>query len=240
MKVVYAKHTIHAAAAALLVLSITGCQLNAIGISDSKADKDMASAQHASGGGDISDSPQKSYDTKDGGSVKPAKNLVEEGGSSDSPDATTESSAVTARKSPATTLESEDAWNEEAPRLLGIALGDSHAEAGIKLGKPADSYPIADGGDRLTVEEYAAFSVGYDGDQQVVFVDVFDHRAATGLSGLRVGDSGSAALKALGKPDTHTSSVLAYEADGALLKLDLDPQNDRIISIKLFSTDRQP
>ncbi|QHW34271.1 hypothetical protein GZH47_28055 [Paenibacillus rhizovicinus] len=239
MKPNYTKHAVHTAAVALLVLSVTGCQLSVAGVSHPAQDDDVVDVQQAYSGQE-SDSPQKTYNTKDKGDVIAVKDPLEDDGSATDPDATTESSTGKPAKPTPPAAKADKAWNAQAPRLIGVAIGESKSEAAAKLGKPLDSYPLEDGDAKLSVDEYAAYTVGYGSDKNVVFVEVFDKAAVTGLNGIRVGDSGRSAVKAIGKPSSQTASVISYEADGALLKLDLDPQNSRIVSIKLFSTDRQP
>lgn len=241
MKFNYARRAAGAAAAALLAMSVTGCQLGAGDSSQPAGNDDRAAIRHADPGPE-SDSPQKTYNAKDKGSYAAVKDTDEDGEAAAIPNATTESSEGAAAVKPGKTTgpAADAAWNAEAPRLIGVALGEPKSEAGAKLGKPLDTYPLEDGTRKLSVDEYADYAVGYGSDKKVVFVEAFGKAAVTGLSGLRIGDSGNAAVKALGKPSTRTTSVIAYEAAGALLKLDLDPQNNRIVSIKLFSADRQP
>ena len=183
---------------------------------------------------------EKTDDTTDGSVVPVTDNLTDAGINAAATDATAESSGGKPGKPSPPAGKAEDAWHPESPKLLGIGIGDARSAAVKKLGKPNDAYTLDDEDGELTVEEYAAFALGYTAAGAVKFVEVFDKAAAAGLGGLRVGDNEANAVKKLGKPDTHTSSVLAYEAKGALLKLDLDPRNSRILSIKLFSADDQP
>ncbi|NBD26263.1 hypothetical protein [Paenibacillus glycinis] len=239
MKSLQAKQAAIAAAAVLLAIAVTGCELDYAGPAglDAAAGDAAAQAHHP----DVrSDSPQKTYDTEDGSVVPVTDNLPDAGINAANSDATAESSGGKPGKSSPPAGKAEDAWHAETPKLLGVGIGDARASAVKKLGKPNDTYALDDEDGKLTVEEYAAFALGYTAAGAVKFVEVFDKTAAAGLGGLRIGDNEADAVKKLGKPDTHTSSVLAYKAKGALLKLDLDPRNSRILSIKLFSADDQP
>ncbi len=84
------------------------------------------------------------------------------------------------------------------------------------------------------VSEYKGFWVGFDTKNKVKFVEIFDSEVKTDLNGLKIGQPGEDAIKALGKPSNHNTYTLGYKADGAFLKLDLDPQNNEVTSIKLF------
>ena len=86
----------------------------------------------------------------------------------------------------------------------------------------------------MYVSDYEGFSIGYDSKYKVKFVEVFDQEVKTGLNGLKIGQLGEEAVKALGKPSSHNTYTLGYKADGAFLKLDLDPQSNEVVSIKLF------
>ncbi|RAP78012.1 hypothetical protein [Paenibacillus montanisoli] len=231
-KINIAKKAALTAAACTLLVLLSSCRLGVIGAGETIMDHQNTGQSASSLSADHSDSPQKSYAANDDGQ----ETALIENAPSDSTavhDAKTESSSGKTGTKQATAKE-ELKWDAKAPKLHGIAIGDAKTVLDIKLGKHSDSYSIDDGEESIAVLEYAGFSVGYGPDKRVKFVEVFEKSASTGLSGLRVGDSESAVTEALGKPSTHTSSVLAYKANGALLKLDLDPQNKRVLSIKLF------
>lgn len=219
-----------AGAACLVLLTVAGCQLNRGDFSFDNNDNSIVSHSNPSSNNEQSDSPQKALDTN----RNPAAG--ETAASDDATsvaDATTESTSTGTK--PALKSPADKQWDSKAPKLHGIAIGDAKSIWDSKLGKPTDSYKIDDDTEIVTVLEYLAFSVGYGTDKKVKFVDIFDKSADTGLNGLHVGDSLNAALKALGKPDIQTASVLAYKGTGTLLKLDLDPDNNKVLSIKLFS-----
>ncbi|WP_143069200.1 hypothetical protein [Paenibacillus sp. OV219] len=223
-------------AACLMILLMAGCQLSTGEYSLENNDNAVVSHINSASTNEQSDSPQKALDTNLSAAEVNSGETPANNDATTIADATTESTSTTMKpsaKSPA--AKNEKKWDSNAPKLLGIAIGDSKANWDSKLGKPADIYKIDDDKESVTVSEYAAFSVGYGADKKVKFVDVFDKSAGTGLNGLNVGDSQNAVVKSLGKPDIQTASVLAYKGTGALLKLDLDPANNQVLSIKLFS-----
>lgn len=184
-------------------------------------------------------SPQKTYNgATDSGDV-PVANAVSDDDKTDQSDAVTQSSAgkKDAKKDgkpEVTPVKGEMKWDPKAPKLRGIALGDVQSALDRKLGKPTDSYELEDESEKLHVNEYDGFAVGFGADAKVKFVEVYKAGVSTELNGLKIGDNKDAAVKALGKPDTNTLSVLAYKAEKALLKIDMEPKNGTIISIKLF------
>ncbi|WP_337098498.1 hypothetical protein [Paenibacillus sp. YIM B09110] len=125
-------------------------------------------------------------------------------------------------------------WNSSNPKLIGIGIGDSDAEMTHLFGEPMDSYILEEGEDSVTVNEYEGFAVGINGSHSVQYIEVFSSHIPAGLSGLAVGDKPDTAISHLGKPSTQTEYLLTYEADGALLKIDIDPMLNGIVSIKLL------
>lgn len=180
------------------------------------------------------DSPQKTYNGAYNSGDIPVANAISDNDKTDQPDAVTQSSAGKKDNKPdVVPVKEEKKWDPKAPKLHDIALGDSETALDRKLGKPSDSYDLEDETEMLHVKEYDGFAVGFVSGK-VRFVEVFKAKTSAELNGLHIGDNKDAALKALGKPDTNTSSVLAYKAAKALLKIDLEPKTGTIISIKLF------
>jgi len=148
-----------------------------------------------------------------------------------------ESSSVTAvdkGKNPASSKTSDKDWAAASPKLLNLSIGDTEAAVVEKYGKALDNYTLSDGPESISVYEYNGFAVGLNTSKKVQFVELFGANIQAGLSGLQIGDKLDAALDALGKPDTQTDYLLTYQAEGAFLKLDLDPAVDEVISIKLL------
>lgn len=126
-------------------------------------------------------------------------------------------------------------WNKKSPALHGIAIGDRTSAVTKLLGKELDSYTLEEENSRIQVHEYKGLSVGFNGKGSVHFVEVYGEDASAGLNGLTIGDNPETALKKLGKPESQTDYLLTYEAQGARLKLDIDPGNNAIVSIKLIA-----
>ncbi|XEC93068.1 hypothetical protein AB6A23_17000 [Paenibacillus tarimensis] len=131
------------------------------------------------------------------------------------------------------TTEAESNWNSDLPKLAGIAIGDSRNSIAEEHGKPTDSYSLKDNDETIYVDDYKGFSVGFESNK-VKFIEVYEDSVSTGLGDVKIGMKEDAVLKELGKPSNHTTYVLSYQAEGALLKLDMDPKNREIVSIKLF------
>lgn len=182
------------------------------------------------------DSPQKTY------SEQAVSGLQTEELSSNRADMTGAASAKTSNvrhpddTKAAVKTQSEDAsWTADKPMLHGIAIGDSDAAVNQLYGKPNDSYKLNEENETIKVLEFDGFAVGINDYNKVLFIEVYGKSISAGLSGLRIGDDPEAALRALGKPEKQTAYLLMYEAEGALLKLDLDPVHNEIVSIKLLS-----
>lgn len=121
--------------------------------------------------------------------------------------------------------------------LFGISIGDSVRSVTEKFGNPLSSFYIDDDIDQITVFKYDFSSIGFNRLDQVEFIDVTSDRHDPGLNGLRLGDSPSDAVRLLGEPDVNTEYVLNYVSESAILKMDVDPVLDKIISIKLFAAE---
>jgi hypothetical protein len=182
------------------------------------------------------DSPQKTY------SEQADNELQTDVPSSNRVDTTSDTSAETSTihktgdtKATVKTQNEDAFWSADSPKLQGIAIGDSDMTVNQLYGKPADSYTLDDENESIKVLEYDGFAVGINDHKKVQYIEVYGKSISAGLSGLRVGDDPEAALRALGKPGKQTAYLLIYEAEGALLKLDLDPAHNEIVSIKLLS-----
>jgi hypothetical protein len=125
-------------------------------------------------------------------------------------------------------------FNTKQPSVMGLTLKDTQDNVNAKFGTPSDSFVMDDPVEPITVYQYEGFSVGFDGANQVKFIDVNSAKVNPQLNGLRLGQTVDEAVKALGKPDLNTNYVLTYNAKEAILKLDIDPKTKTIQSIKLF------
>ncbi|MFX3633061.1 MAG: hypothetical protein ACE3L7_12200 [Candidatus Pristimantibacillus sp.] len=179
--------------------------------------------------------PQKSY-LEDRNKLKPDPeipivNTAE--GSDHKGDAVAES--TNGGKAAATTQNEEPQWDASKPILLGASIGESNAEMKKRFGTSSDIYTLEDDTDPIEVHEYKGFAIGLNNKNKIQYIEVYDSAVSTGLSGLRVGDKPDTAVKVLGKPKTQNSYIITYEGKGTLLKIDLDPDRNKIVSIKLLA-----
>lgn len=216
-----------------LVILLAGCQSAATAPPVSYT---SSPAPAKTGKNPVPDSPQKTYSEQADNELQtdvPSSNRVDT-----TSDTSAETSAIhkTGDTKAAVKTQSEDAsWSADSPKLQGIAIGDSGITVNRLYGKPADSYTLDEENESIKVLEYDGFAVGINDYNKVQYVEVYGKSISAGLSGLRVGDTPEAALQALGKPGKQTAYILIFEAEGALLKLDLDPAHNEIVSIKLLS-----
>lgn len=227
-----AKSALLTAASSLFIL-LAGCQSPAAiheePPSSSLSDKTVQSPSEP-------DSPQKTY-TEIGGDKpaggEPHANASDASGGTDAKatalNKTPDSKAVVRTES------EKAAWSSSSPKLMSVAIGDSDAAVGSQFGQELGSYTLDEGSDMVKVLEYEGFSIGVNSAKTVQFVEVYGEGLYPGLSGLRIGDQAETALRLLGKPSKQNSFMLTYKAKGALLKLDLDPEQNIIVSIKLLA-----
>ena len=130
----------------------------------------------------------------------------------------------------------ENTANEPAQQLslMQLTLNDHRSKVVKLYGMPVDQFEMNDG-EKLTVYDYGSFLVGFDSSERVKFVNVGSAEADPGLNGLRLGSTVNEALDILGKPAQQTDYVLNYSKNGVVLKLDIDPQTETILSFKLFA-----
>jgi hypothetical protein len=128
----------------------------------------------------------------------------------------------------------DTAWNPDSPKLHGLAVGESRSNVEQRYGQPNDTYTMQDDNETLQVSEYGGYTAGYGDSGRITFVEVFDSSVETGLNGLRIGDSAEQAIQTLGKPDERSDFVLIYTSSTEMLKLDLDPEQQEVLSAKLF------
>ncbi|MCR2803781.1 hypothetical protein [Paenibacillus soyae] len=133
------------------------------------------------------------------------------------------------------TLVPSGQWNVDAPMLKGISLKDSRTDIIKQYGSPYDSYSLNDPSGEIEVLEYDGYSVGIDPLHTVHFVEVYDPEVSTELGGLRVGRAPDIAELELGEPKEESDFLLLYEARGASLRIELDPQRNEIVAVKLIA-----
>jgi hypothetical protein len=126
-------------------------------------------------------------------------------------------------------------FKPESPSLGGIKLGASDKDVFAKYGLPIDTYPLP--GDKQSIEiwEYKGFSIGINTKNAVVYVEITSADVNTGIRGLSNGMKGKQAALLLGVPDGDLTNVLTLEVTGGWFKLDLDPDTEKVLSMKLLS-----
>lgn len=134
-------------------------------------------------------------------------------------------------------LPSEVAFDPEAPTLRGIGLGASEKDVFRLFGLPLDTYPLPGGAQTITIWEYYGCSIGLSSKDKVVYVEITSSEISTGIRGLTNGMDGSQAAHLLGIPHDDQSHVLTLEVARGWFRLDLDPETQSILSLKLLSNE---
>lgn len=129
----------------------------------------------------------------------------------------------------------ESPYTVANPTLLGFMLKTSAEEVVSRIGSPREQFVMEDDSDPITVYDYSDFLMGFNKKNELHFIDVRSADINPGLGGLKLGDPVANVSKSLGTPDVNTSYVLSYKANGAMLKLDIDPKTQTVNSIKLFA-----
>lgn len=129
---------------------------------------------------------------------------------------------------------SKDTYNLTKPTLMGLKLEANKSTVLTKFGDPTSEHKLEDDGGVINVMEYDDFSVGFNSEAKIEFVEIQSNQIDPGLGGIKVGSKTSDVFTALGKPTSNSSYVITYESSGAILKLDVDIDKDQILSIKLF------
>ncbi|GIQ71301.1 hypothetical protein DUZ99_08370 [Xylanibacillus composti] len=120
------------------------------------------------------------------------------------------------------------------PRLMGMTVGDSHEVVAQLHGQPKELATMADGEHKLSVHQYDGFMVGINEQQKIEFITVMSKQVDPGLNGFYIGSTAAKAVDALGEPTSENEYVLTYLGNGTMLKLDVDPVTNEVISARLF------
>ncbi|SDO29951.1 hypothetical protein SAMN04487897_111112 [Paenibacillus sp. yr247] len=144
-------------------------------------------------------------------------------------------SPVSAKATAKPKIKAEDAYQQEKPTLMGLKLGSNKNVVLDRFGKAKKQFIMDEDTDPIQVYDFIDFSVGFNKKDTLEFVDVHTAEIDPGLRGLHLGQKVQDAIAILGKPDTNTTYVLSYKSQGTLLKLDIDPKENTIQSIKLFA-----
>lgn len=130
----------------------------------------------------------------------------------------------------------DQAFEPKSPSLAGIKLGASDKDVVRKYGLPADTYPLPGENIKIDIWEYAdGFSIGLNDSNKVVYVEIISANVGTGILGLFSGMDGTQASELLGIESDEQTNVLRAEVSGGWIKLDLDPDTQKVLSLKLLS-----
>ncbi|GGG21963.1 hypothetical protein [Paenibacillus abyssi] len=227
-----AKQLSQSAAAVLFILTIAGCSDLPSSLTGQAAGPSAAPSITETTGLREQISPQQSYNMLQKEGIADDTKVITPPDQSAKAQGTGEN--VKTGSKPDEQPEQEAKWDRTLPKLNGMAIGDRLETINERFGQPLDAYQLVDENETIHVSEYNGFSVGFDAQDKLKFIEIYDSSVMTGLNGLRIGQKGEAAIQSIGKPTSQTANVLSYGASGALLKLDLDPRNGEILSIKLF------
>lgn len=202
----------------VLAVSLTGCQ------SDKETIEDGGWAAEQR---NDADSPQKSYLNNENKPADPSAEIPDQ-----------EASTETSGAKPSVGLKKGDqktvTWDMENPTLYGTSIGDSSDAIAERYGQESDRYSLEEEAGIIQVLEYDGFAVGLNENDKVQFVEVYKAQIPAGLGGLRIGDKPEKAVDELGKPASESEYLMIYNADGATLKLDVNPDSNTIVSMKLL------
>jgi hypothetical protein len=128
-------------------------------------------------------------------------------------------------------------FHPDSPSLCGIGFGDSEGDVIGLYGVPTDSYSLPGDDKSIQIWEYTGFSVGMNADNKVVYVEINSTGTESGIQGLSNGMEGTQAAELLGAEHHADSNVISLKVAGGSLKLDLDPDSQTVLSLKLISND---
>ena len=129
-------------------------------------------------------------------------------------------------------------FDPQHPTLGGIALGMAGEDVARRFGAPSDRYTLpvgAGSGYSLILHEYDGWTVGFGPGSRVAYVEIASADVATGIVGLKVGESGAKAASALGLKGQDAFNALTSPVAGGMLKIDLDPDTRQVVAIKLIA-----
>jgi len=149
---------------------------------------------------------------------------------------TVETSTIQSQSKPPT-KPAEHAFETQSPSLAGLKLGASDKEIVKHYGVPDDSYPLPGDSSTVNIWEYDGLAIGLNERDKVVYIEITSSKVSTGVQGLSYGMDGAKAADLLGIPAGTQTNVLALEVTGGWLKVDLDPDSRKVLSIKLLNDD---
>lgn len=202
----------------VLAISLTGCQ------SEKETSED---GRWTAEQGNEADSPQKSYYNNDNKISEPSVQTPDQ-------ETSTETSGVQKGDQQKKDNPNVKAWNVHHPQLYSVSIGESSDTVMERFGQESDRYSLEEKAGTIQVLEYDGFAIGINQDDKVQFVEVYKADIPTGLSGLRIGDKPEKAVDELGKPSSQSEYLIIYDGEGATLRLDVNPDMNEIVSMKLL------
>lgn len=132
--------------------------------------------------------------------------------------------------------QSEESSTANTYQLMNLSLNQPLSSVHAAIGEPLATYKMQSQSGHWNVHEYNGFSIGYNEFGRIEFIEVYDDNVDAGFgSSVGVSSSTDSVIAALGVPSTQSSYVLNYRIQNVTLKFDLDPINQSVVSIKLFS-----
>ncbi len=127
-------------------------------------------------------------------------------------------------------------YNASQTSLIGLKLGDPLSSLFKLWGQANEVIYVNDLEEPYSIYRYSGFSIGGDVSDTVSFITIDSAMIDVRLNGLMVGQKVEDAISILGTPTTNTNFILKYQTHSTILKLDVDPSENVILSIKLFTT----
>jgi hypothetical protein len=130
---------------------------------------------------------------------------------------------------------SNERFNPNDPTLMGLRIGDLAEKFIEQWGQGNDILRVDDPDSPYTVYSFPGISIGVDMNRTLMFISIDSAEIDTGLGGVKVGQKIEEAIQLLGPPSTNSKFVVSYRTNTTILKLDVDPERNIILSIKLFN-----
>jgi hypothetical protein len=118
--------------------------------------------------------------------------------------------------------------------LFGMNLRNDKQDFLQTFGSPQHEYFTEGDEESLFVLEFTDFDVGFDSSGRAVFINVTSATVDPALNGVKIGSAVRDVIERLGQPSLSGEYVLTYSKNGHTLKFDLNPEEQEVISIKLF------
>lgn len=118
--------------------------------------------------------------------------------------------------------------------LKGFTLQNTQADVIQKLSSPSDQYSMQDPQGELKIFEYDGLTIGFNTNQQMVFMEIYSSGQDPELSGLKIGQTRDRVKQVLGQPSSENEYMITYQSEDTILRFDIDPVENTIHAIKLF------